>query len=108
MKLNNVEVIILKKISIRILCIRKDYSFLTEILKLFFTFRQNRFRLNTVQKAREFLEKYKNELQQTQKGIEEKTPKQTERQVYNQQEIRKNDEGYGHGLFKNSSLTTGM
>lgn len=34
-----------------------------------------------MQKAREFLEKYKNELQQTQKGTEERTSKQIERQV---------------------------
>lgn len=75
--INGVEIMVLKEIPVRILKKRKEYGFLTDILKrnnvsyrwerlegLCVTFQQKRFKLTTISKAKNFLERYRKELEQ--------------------------------------------
>ncbi|KAG8147789.1 hypothetical protein E2320_000140 [Naja naja] len=67
LRMENVDIIVLKEISVRILRKRKTYSFLTDILKtrqitfcwdklegVILTHHEQRFRLNSIDKAKDF------------------------------------------------------
>ncbi|XP_042299887.1 A-kinase anchor protein 9-like [Sceloporus undulatus] len=71
------DMVVLKEIPERILHSRKEYGFLADKLKqkilfimerskeMTFTFEQSKFQVNYIQKAEEFLHKYKRELEET-------------------------------------------
>ncbi|XP_061477683.1 uncharacterized protein LOC133382042 [Rhineura floridana] len=76
-KIDGKEILVMKEIPIRLLRKRKEYAFFTEKLKqckiqfrwdipdgVIFTFRQQKYRLNTVQKARDFLRKASKDMEE--------------------------------------------
>jgi len=83
------DIMIFKEIPLRILKKRKDYIFLTDVLKrnkipfrwerlegVSITFQQERYKLNSIQKAKEFLKKYKEDIEQIRDRRESKERKE--------------------------------